>query len=112
MLVCCTFMNVLRVALPCICIVASHLGTIDKPYEGHATGAEPEDDVGGHIPKMDGWNPMCMTIGRCSPSEYHLTNTDLVLHQASPGAHPIISVYDIYICFYYLCIRFRNYLEL
>ena len=28
-----------------ICIVASHLGTIDEPYEGRATGAEPEDDV-------------------------------------------------------------------
>jgi len=62
-----------------ICIVASHLGTIDEPYDGRATGAEPEDDVGGHIPKTDGWNPMCMTKGRCSPSEYHLTNTDLVL---------------------------------
>ena len=32
--------------------------------------------------------------------------------QASPGAHPIISIYDIYICFYYLCIKLRNYLEL
>ena len=26
-----------------ICIVASHLGTIDEPYEGRATGAESED---------------------------------------------------------------------
>ena len=60
-------------------IDASHLGTIHEPYEGRATGAEPEDDVGGYIPKTDGWNPMCMTRGRCSPSEYHLTNTDLVL---------------------------------
>jgi len=37
-----------------ICIVASHLCTIDEPYEVRATGAEPEDDVGGHIPN-DGW---------------------------------------------------------
>jgi len=34
---------------------------------------------------MDGWIPMCMTEGRCSPSEYHLTNTDLVL---IPGWYP------------------------
>ena len=27
-----------------ICIVASHLGTIDEPYEGRATGAQPEDE--------------------------------------------------------------------
>ena len=67
-----------------ICIVASHLGMIDEPYEGRATRAEPEDDVGGHIPKTDGWNPMCMTKGRCSPSEYHLTNIDLVLIPGKP----------------------------
>jgi len=77
-LACCTSMH------SYICIVASHLGTIDEPYEGRATGAEPEDDVGGHIPKTDGWNPMCMTKGRCSPSEYHLTNTDLVLIPGKP----------------------------
>ena len=77
-LACCTSMH------SYICIVASHLGTIDEPYEGRATGAEPEDDVGGHIPKTDGWNPMCMTKGRCSPSEYHLTNTDLVLIPGQP----------------------------
>jgi len=47
-LACCTSMH------SYICIVASHLGTIDEPYEGCATGAEPEDDVGGHIPN-DGW---------------------------------------------------------
>ena len=51
-----------------ICIVASHLGTIDELYEGCAIGAEPEDDVGGHIQKTDGWIPMCMTEGRCSPA--------------------------------------------
>ena len=72
-----------------ICIVASHLGTIDEPYEGRATGAEPEDDVGGHIPKTDGRKPMCMTEGRCSPSEYHLTNTntDLVSNPKQAPEH-------------------------
>ena len=38
-------------------------------------------------------------------------NTDLVLPQASPSAHPTISNYDTYIYFNYLCIKFRNYLE-
>jgi len=47
-LACCTSMH------SYICIVASHLGTIDESYEGRATGAEPEDDVGGHI-LNDGW---------------------------------------------------------
>ena len=81
-LACCTSM------LSYICIVVSHLGTIDEPYEGRATGAEPEDDVGGQIPKTDEWNPMCMTKGRYLPSEYHLTNTDLALPQASPQHNP------------------------
>ena len=29
----------------CICIVASHLGTLDAPREGRDVGAEPEDAV-------------------------------------------------------------------
>ena len=29
-----------------------------------------------------------------------------------PRCTSYASIYDIYICFYYLCIRFRNYLEL
>ena len=33
----------------------------------------------GHVYKMDGWIPMCTTEGRCSLSNYLLTNTDLVL---------------------------------
>ena len=37
-----------------ICIVASHLGTIDEAYEGRAIGAEPEDDVWWTYPE-DGW---------------------------------------------------------
>ena len=36
--------------MPC----AFHLGTIDEPREGRAIGAEPEDDVGGHILKREG----------------------------------------------------------
>ena len=38
----------------CTCIVASHLGTLDAPREGHDDGVEPEDGVGGPIPKMEG----------------------------------------------------------
>ena len=38
----------------CTCIVASHLGTLDLPCEGHDDGVEPEDGVGGPIPKMEG----------------------------------------------------------
>jgi len=39
---------------------------------------------GGHIQKMDGWIPMCMTEERYSPSSYSLTNTDLVLIPGKP----------------------------
>ena len=39
---------------------------------------------GGNIQKMDGWIPMCMTEGRCSPSSCSLTNTDLVLIPGKP----------------------------
>ena len=70
----------------CSCIVASHLGMIGEPCEGRAVGAEPEDDVWWTYQKTDGWIPTCLTEGRCSLSEYHLTNTNLVLPQASPGA--------------------------
>ena len=27
--------------------IASHLGTLDAPHEGHDVGVEPEDGVGG-----------------------------------------------------------------
>ena len=37
-----------------VCIVASHLGTIDELCEGRAVGAEIEDDVWWTYPK-DGW---------------------------------------------------------
>ena len=32
-----------------ICIVAFHLGTIEKPREWRDDGVEPEDDKSGHI---------------------------------------------------------------
>ena len=34
--------------------LASHLGTLDAPREGCHDGIEPEDGVGGPIPKMEG----------------------------------------------------------
>ena len=37
-----------------ICIVISHLGTIDEPCEGRVVGAEPEDDVWWAYSE-DGW---------------------------------------------------------
>jgi len=37
-----------------ICIVASHLGTIDEPCEGRAVGAEIEDDIWWTYSE-DGW---------------------------------------------------------
>ena len=37
-----------------ICTVASHLGKLDAPPEGRDDGVEPEDGVGGPIPKMEG----------------------------------------------------------
>ena len=37
-----------------ICIVASHLGTIDEPYEGRVVRAEHEDEVWWTYPE-DGW---------------------------------------------------------
>ena len=34
--------------------LASHLGTLDEPHEGHDDGIKPEDGVGGLFPKMEG----------------------------------------------------------
>ena len=34
--------------------IASYLGTLDAPREGRDDGIEPEDGVGGPIPKMEG----------------------------------------------------------
>ena len=69
MLVGCTFMNALCVALPyihiyiyiriCIymCIVATHLNTIVEPYEGCAVGAEPKDDIWWTYPEDEWMDP-------------------------------------------------------
>ena len=71
-----------------ICIVASHLGTLDAPREGRDVGAEPKDRVGESIQKTEGLSK-CRN-GRCSPSKCHLTNTNLVLdpRQASEHSKP------------------------
>ena len=37
-----------------ICIVASHLGTLDAPHEGRDDGVELEEGVGGPISKIEG----------------------------------------------------------
>ena len=68
--------------------LASHLGTLDEPREGHDVGAKPKDGLGESIQKMEGLSK-CRD-GRCSPSECHLTNTDLVLdpRQASEHSKP------------------------
>ena len=34
--------------------LATHLGTLDAPREGREVGTEPEDGVGGSIPRMEG----------------------------------------------------------
>ena len=56
---------------------------------------------------MDGWIPMCMTEGRCSPSKYHLTNTDSVLTPGKPRSiiyyFNLWNVIYVFIC---LCIKF------
>ena len=45
---------------------------------------------------------MCMTKGRCSPSEYHLTNTNLVLLPGKPWS--ITLTFSIRCLSKYLCI--------
>ena len=65
--------------------LTSHLGTLDEPREGQDVGSKPEDGVW-----KDPWST-CLNR-RYSPSECHLTNTDLVLdfrqapeHSKSPS---------------------------
>ena len=65
-------------------IVAFHLGTIDEPREGCDVGVEPEDGEWWTHPEVDGWIPMYTTEGRYSPSNYSLTNTDLVSIPGKP----------------------------
>ena len=66
-----------------ICIIAPHLGTIDEPREGRDIGTEHEDDVWWTYPE-EAKNQEYMLGPECSPSEYHLTNTDLVLIPGKP----------------------------
>ena len=65
--------------------LASNLGTLDEPHEGRDVGAKPEDGVWWTYPK-DGRLSKCRD-GRCSPSECHLTNTDLVLDSRQAPEH-------------------------
>jgi hypothetical protein len=70
-------MIALFIALLCIHTFAwLHLiGTLAKMCEGCGVGAKPEDDVWWIHPE-DGRTGKCLEE-RCSPSEFHLTNTNL-----------------------------------
>jgi len=80
----CTFMHLY------ICIIAPHSGTIDEPREGRDIGTEHEDDVWWTYPE-EAKNQEYMLGPEYSPSECHLTNTDLVLipggAEAGASAH-------------------------
>ena len=51
-----------------ICIVASHLGTLDAPREGRDVGAEPKDEVwsihleDGRTKKVPGWEMLAKRV--------------------------------------------------
>jgi len=62
-----------------ICIVAFHLGTIDEPREGCDVGVKPEDGEWWKRLEDGRMDSVVHDQGRCSPSNYLLTNTDLVL---------------------------------
>ena len=65
-------------------IVAFHLGTIDVPREGCDVEAEPGDGEW-WIHLEDGrMDSDVHDQGRCSPSNYLLTSTDLVLFPGKP----------------------------
>ena len=71
------------------CISFRYAICTTRGCEARADGTEHEDDVWWTYLE-EAKNQEYMLGPECSPSEYHLTNTDLVLHQASPGANPII----------------------
>jgi len=73
----CTFMHLY------ICIIAPHLATIDEPREWRDIGIEHEDDVWWTYPE-EAKNQEYMLGPEYSPSECHLTNTDLVLIPGKP----------------------------
>jgi hypothetical protein len=57
---------------------------------------------GGHIPKMER-RSKCKD-GRCSPSECHLTNTDLVLDPRQAQSIISLLLYELNECICYICI--------
>ena len=59
--------------------LASHLGTLDEPREGRDVGNKPKDGVWWTYPEDGRTHWSTYLNWRCSPSECHLTNTDLVL---------------------------------
>ena len=61
--------------------------------------AEPQESQGQALQQEDREEPAQFTLALSSR------------RKASPGVHPIILNYDIYICIYYLCITFRSCLE-
>ena len=67
-----------------IYIVAFHLGTIDEPREGCDVGAKPEDGEWWKHLEDGRMDSDVHDQGRCSPSNYLLTNTDLVLFPGKP----------------------------
>ena len=80
-----------------ISIVASQLGTLDawRVELKDKVRAEPEDYVWWTYPE-DGWISMCMIERGCSSSEYHLTNTNLVLILGKPRSITSISSIQCY----------------
>ena len=87
----------------CICTVACHLGTLDvrRVELKDKVRAEPEDYVWWTYPE-DGWISMCMIERGCSSSEYHLTNTNLVLIPGKPRS--ITSIFSIQ-CYYLIIVH-------
>ena len=67
-----------------ICIVAFHLGTIDKSREGCDVGAEPEDGEWWTRIEDGRTDPDVHDRRKMLTEQYFLTNTDLVLIPGKP----------------------------
>ena len=93
-------------------IVASHLGTIDEPREGRDIGTEHEDDVWWTYPE-EAKNQEYMLGPEYSPSECHLTNTDLVLIPGKPRSMSLYfkSMQLIIVSIYLRILVYRSCLE-
>jgi len=109
--------DVSYIALPCIhvlhcCISSRYVRCMTRRWRAWCCN-QPKDDVGGRIQKMEvPWK--YMSGKRCSSSEYHLTNTDLVLHpwQALEHSKPPTSHFKIHLSLYFvLCIKYRSWIE-